>query len=164
MWVCSNRLCLPTVWFAIVLDSGNPRKWWYAKTTQSLIYKKHFWSIWFQKIEWHFTCFVKLADFYMMAGCSFILSLIQILQRKIEGEKLCVKSWHRRMEKSEKQVFIKVEKSAKLSRYQIRYFLLPWPLGNVTRTGEKGGWTTEMEKPANLGNTSVSANLSDSVL
>ena len=68
------------------------------------------------------------------------------------------------METSEKQVFIKVEKSAKLSNYQIRYFLLPWPLGNVTRTGEKGGWTTEMEKPANLGNTSVSANLSDSVL
>ena len=103
------------------------------------IYKRHFYSIWSREIEWHFTCFVKPADFYIMAGCSFILSLIQILQRKIEGEKLCVKSWHRRMEKSEKQVFIKVEKSAKLSQYQIRYFLLPWPLGNVTRTGEKGG-------------------------
>ena len=57
------------------------------------------------------------------------------------------------MEKSEKQVFIKMEKNAKLYQYQIRYVLLPLHLVNVTRTGEKGGWTTEMEKPENLANT-----------
>ena len=68
------------------------------------------------------------------------------------------------MEKSEKQVFIKVEKSAKLPQYQIRYFLLSWPLGNVTRTGEKGGWTTEMKKNANLSNTLVSAYSSEPLL